>query len=247
MMKDFDEQVIANLHAKPVTQTKDGRPRSTGSDLAGSPLGHRRVLHLQRTAGNAAVVQLLAGEESEGEQSQVRNLIGKGGGTPLPAKLRRSMEDSFGQDFSDVRVHSDGQAESSARSVQAKAYTVGNEIVLGSDSPSLDSDAGQHTLAHELTHVVQQRSGPVDGTEVGGGIQVSDPSDRFERQAEQVADDVVSHQASGRDATATAGSASGGGFSVQRDEEGDEEGSAGDLPIQRQDEEEEEEGEQEGG
>jgi hypothetical protein len=43
-------------------------------------------------------------------------------------------------------------------------------------------------LAHELTHVVQQRSGPVDGTPSGGGIQVSDPSDRFEREAASNAD-----------------------------------------------------------
>jgi hypothetical protein len=245
MMKDFDEQVIANIHAKPATHTRDGRPRSTGSDLAATPLGHRRVLHLQRTAGNAAVVQLLAGEETNGEESTVRNLIGKGGGNALPAKLRRSMEDSFGQDFSDVRVHSGGQAESSARSVQAKAYTVGNEIVFGSGSPSLDSHAGQRTLAHELTHVVQQRSGPVDGTDVGGGIQVSDPSDRFERQAEQVADEVVSDQASTRTGVATAAGASGGGFAVQRDEEEGEEGLGSDLPIQRE-EDDDKEGEEEG-
>ena len=47
-------------------------------------------------------------------------------------------------------------------------------------------------LAHELTHVVQQRSGPVDGTDAGGGIQVSDPSDRFERDAVANADKVMS-------------------------------------------------------
>jgi hypothetical protein len=46
-------------------------------------------------------------------------------------------------------------------------------------------------LAHELTHVVQQRSGPVDGTDAGGGVRISDPSDRFERDAVATADRVL--------------------------------------------------------
>jgi hypothetical protein len=50
-------------------------------------------------------------------------------------------------------------------------------------------------LAHELTHVVQQRSGPVDGTPIGGGVSVSDPSDRFEREAASNAESVMSQPA----------------------------------------------------
>jgi hypothetical protein len=77
----------------------------------------------------------------------------------------------------------------------------------------------------------------VDGTDVGGGVQVSDPLDRFERQAEQVADDVVS----GRTATPdTAGATAGGGVAVQRDEEEGEEAEESRLPVQREDSEEEE-------
>jgi hypothetical protein len=47
-------------------------------------------------------------------------------------------------------------------------------------------------LAHELTHVVQQRSGPVDGTATGTGVRVSDPSDRFEREAAATAERAMS-------------------------------------------------------
>jgi hypothetical protein len=54
------------------------------------------------------------------------------------------------------------------------------------------SEQGRVTLAHELTHVVQQRSGPVDGTDAGGGIKVSDPSDRFEREAVANSERVMS-------------------------------------------------------
>ncbi len=59
-----------------------------------------------------------------------------------------------------------------------RAYTVGNHVVIG------DGIAGKHTLAHELTHVIQQRRGPVAGTDNGGGLKISDPSDRFEREAQ---------------------------------------------------------------
>src|SRR5438132_706354 len=54
------------------------------------------------------------------------------------------------------------------------------------------SDSGKHMLAHELTHVVQQRSGPVDGTDASDGVRVSDPSDRFEREASANADRAMS-------------------------------------------------------
>ena len=149
------------------------------------------------------------------------------------------MELRFGEDFSSVRLHTDSVAAASARSVQAKAYTVGDEIVLGASSPPVHSEAGAHILAHELTHVVQQRSGPVDGTSVGGGIKVSDPSDRFERQAEQVADAVMSPNAAHQ--TAALGSSASGGGSLQREEEI---GQAEAMPLQREAAEEEEEPEE---
>ncbi len=68
--------------------------------------------------------------------------------------------------------------------------------------------AGQTLLAHELTHVVQQRSGPVDGTATGDGVKVSDPSDRFEREAAANADRVMSSPAPvQREGTASAAGA----------------------------------------
>ncbi|XIE81608.1 DUF4157 domain-containing protein [Streptomyces sp. SBR177] len=88
------------------------------------------------------------------------------------------MEARLGADFSDVRVHTDSAARASAAEVGARAYTCGHHVVLG------DGGTDRHTLAHELTHVIQQRSGPVAGTDNGSGLRVSDPSDRFEREAE---------------------------------------------------------------
>jgi hypothetical protein len=85
-------------------------------------------------------------------------------------------------------VHVDAR---SAESVQAKAYTVGEEIVVHPRHYDPVSPPGRQLLAHEAVHVVQQRSGPVSGTPIGGGIAVSDPSDRFEREAEATVRDVT--------------------------------------------------------
>ena len=133
-----------------------------------------------------------------------------------------------------MRVHTDGAASASAKSVQAQAYTVDNHVVFGDGHYSPGSPETTRMLAHELTHVVQQRSGPVDGTPAAGGIKVSDPSDRFEREAERSADQVVSGSAASTHTTA--GSE---GAAVQRQ---DEEEEVQGLFLQRQDEEEEVQG-----
>lgn len=208
--------------------------------------GEASLLHLQRMAGNASVVQMLAEEgpiaTAEEERSPVHDVIGKGGGTPLDESTRTSMESRFGQDFGDVRIHTDAKASQSAEAVGANAYTVGNEMVFRGGHFDASSPTGQRTLAHELSHVVQQRSGPVDGTEAAGGIRLSDPSDRFERAADATADQVMSGPA-----PAPAGSAA-GGTSVQLEEA--DEGDEGSAAVQRQaagGEQDEEEAPGEGG
>ena len=148
--------------------------------------GEASLLHLQRTAGNAGVVQMLADEaaQEQDQPSPVHDVIGKGGGAPLDESTRSTMESRFGQDFSDVRIHTDARASASAESVGANAYTVGSDVVFRGGHFDSSSPTGQRTIAHELSHVVQQRSGPVDGTEAPGGIRLSDPDDRFERAAD---------------------------------------------------------------
>src|SRR5260370_22835355 len=129
------------------------------------------VMHLQKTAGNATVSAAL----EEQEPSLVRDVVGTGGGSPLDRDTRGFMESRLGADFSDVRVHTGGQASESARSVQAYAYTVGNDVVLQSHKYAPESESGQRMLAHELTHVVQQRSVPFDGPPAPAGITVRHP------------------------------------------------------------------------
>jgi hypothetical protein len=199
-------------------------------------LGASGLLGLQRTVGNSGVAPLV-----EEERSPVHDVINSGGGSALPAEIRADMETRFGQDFGDVRVHTGSAAHDSAKSVNAHAYTVGPNIVFQRDKYDPESDAGQHMLAHELTHVVQQRSGPVDGTDTSGGIKVSDPADRFEREAVNNADNVMSQPAPvlATPSTATAIQRSDDGAPIQR-EEAPEEDETAQTFVQRESEEEEE-------
>ncbi|MUN61964.1 DUF4157 domain-containing protein [Kocuria sediminis] len=149
-------------------------------------LGPAGMLAVQRTVGNTGVQRL-----AEEERSPVLDVVSSGG-RPLEDPVRTDMEARLGHDFSDVRVHTDDSASRSAASVNAHAYTVGSNVVFQRDKYDPSSTSGRTMLAHELTHVVQQRSGPVDGTPTGAGIRVSDPSDRFEREAVANAERVMS-------------------------------------------------------
>lgn len=192
-------------------------------------LGAAGLLALQRAVGNAGVSAMM--DEATEERSPVHDVIGSGG-SPLDPAVRADMEGRFGQDFGDVRVHTDSAAHQSAQSVSAQAYTVGSDIVFSEGKYDPGSSAGAHMLAHELTHVVQQRSGPVDGAEAGGGVRVSDPGDSFERAASANADAIMSGAS-----PAAAASGGGGGASVQRDagnpEEMEDEAAVQGYSVQR--------------
>jgi len=176
-------------------------------------LGPSSLSQLQRLAGNESVEALISPRDPQ-RASPVLDVVGSGG-QPLPGSTRHEMEAQLGHDFGDVRLHTDSKASDSAKSVQALAYTVGNDIVLR-EGLDPESSAGKHTLAHELTHVVQQRSGAVEGQEVPGGIRVSDPTERFEREAEATAERVMTNPMRGANAGRPAHDAQ---AAVQRTEE----------------------------
>jgi LAS superfamily LD-carboxypeptidase LdcB len=81
----------------------------------------------------------------------------QGRGRPLPESMRAFFEPRFGCDFSQVRIHAEGQATEAAHSANARAFTKGHDIVFGMDEYKPETDEGQRLLAHELTHVVQQQ------------------------------------------------------------------------------------------
>lgn len=82
--------------------------------------------------------------------------IVKSGGEHLPGEVRTFMERRLGHDFENVRIHADGRAAASARSLGARAYTAGNHVVFGAGEYAPGSRPGRALLAHELAHVVQQ-------------------------------------------------------------------------------------------
>jgi hypothetical protein len=218
------------------TRTEALDPFAMKAVAAGRPdvLGHSGMLGLQRAAGNSAASAVM-----EEERSPVHDVI-SGSGSPLDGGVRADMEARMGHDFSDVRVHTGDTADASARSVSAHAYTVGSNIVFQRGTYDPGSSSGQTLLAHELTHVVQQRNGPVDGTPAAGGISVSDPSDRFEVEAATNADKVMSQPAP----AAPVQTAAAPGAGVQRHAADEAEVQAAhdsSLPsVQREGEEEEE-------
>src|SRR5262245_13269157 len=83
----------------------------------------------------------------------------RGGGRPLPTSLRAFFEPRFRQDFGGVRVHTDGAAAATARSIQARAFTAIPDVVFAAGEYNPNTTEGRRLLAHELTHVVQQMSG----------------------------------------------------------------------------------------
>lgn len=80
------------------------------------------------------------------------------GGAPLPRPVRAFFEPRFGRDFSTVRIHTGRAADIAARSIHALAYTSGCNVVFRDGQFSPATQAGRHLIAHELTHVIQQRS-----------------------------------------------------------------------------------------
>src|SRR5262249_8542704 len=82
-------------------------------------------------------------------------------GRPLDAELRADMEARFEASFADVRLHLGPAADASAQAVNARAYTVGPDIVFARGEFAPASPAGRRLIAHELAHVIQQRRGGV--------------------------------------------------------------------------------------
>jgi hypothetical protein len=79
------------------------------------------------------------------------------GGRPLSDSVRTYFEPRFGTDFGNVRIHTDANAARTAKSINSKAFTKGNDIVFGEGQFSPGTTEGKQLLAHELTHVIQQK------------------------------------------------------------------------------------------
>jgi hypothetical protein len=171
-----------------------------------------------------------------GPDTQSRIQAARGGGSALDGGTRASMEANFGTSFEDVRVHHNTESDTLNRRLTAKAFTTGSDIFLRGDSSPADSQL----MAHELTHVVQQR----DMGGGGGGMNVGAAGDSHEQHADSMASSVGSEAAAPVAAKHEMAQREGDEEEVaashdMAQREGDEEEIAAKHDVQRQEEEEE--------
>ncbi len=161
-------QVVQRIHA-PETKTggegqvqrqemgedEEVKRKSVGESIQRVEISQ---LNAKSDSGNSAE----ASAELEGAIEGAR-----GGGQPLDESVKEPMEREFGADFSGVRVHTDTQADELNQAIQAKAFTTGQDVFFREGAYDPGSQGGQDLLAHELTHVVQQKGLIEEGEKEG--------------------------------------------------------------------------------
>ena len=186
------------MHDHDQLQPKSSRP-SKGQDDA--------LSNIASQIGNAGIARLVqarhvdrAGDGPQTLDTEVARAIEqqRGGGRELDTDARGKLEGALGDDFSDVRIHDDAEADALSGAVSAEAFTTGSDVFFRSGKYDAASSEGQKLLAHELTHVTQQR-----GAQPTSEMTVSDPGDASEVEAKAVAEHVSSASPTASPATAT--------------------------------------------
>ncbi|MDJ1180770.1 DUF4157 domain-containing protein [Roseofilum sp. BLCC_M91] len=129
LMDKFDREIEYEITAKVPPQEKKKASRKEASGRLAAPVSHSIEQRIQRSQGK---------------------------GESLSHTVREPMEQAFGVDFSGVRIHRQTEGDTLSRSLNAKAFTTGQDIYFRSNTYRPDTSSGSHLIAHELTHVVQQ-------------------------------------------------------------------------------------------
>jgi|GEM_PF-6466893 len=148
------EEEEEELQAKPLIQRQPVEEEE--EELRTQPILQRQPLEEEEEG------EILSAKRSDqrrphltsNEETYIRSI--KGAGQPLPNSAQSFFESRFGYDFSRVRVHDDHKAAESARAINARAFTLGQDVVFGTGGYSPQTFTGRKLLAHELAHVVQQ-------------------------------------------------------------------------------------------
>ena len=144
---------------------------------------------LASAVGNAQFARLVApgsgllpgGGVHPGVEGMIRERSGRG--SRVDSGMATWASEHLGRTVGSANVHTDATADALARSVSAKAFTVRNDVFFAAGAYQPHTAPGRNLIAHELTHVAQQR-----GAATTGPLTVSDPGDALERDAERVAD-----------------------------------------------------------
>jgi hypothetical protein len=177
------------------SQSTDRFPdsHSEGAALSAPELSHPAnaapladlLTQLQQSHGNAHVQQVVA-EMSEAKTDALSE--GHTSGQTLDAGVRSEMESAFGENFGEVRIHTDREAEKETEALGARAFTRGRDIYFGGGEYNAATREGKELLAHELTHVVQQGGDAAQRER----STVNHPGDQFEAEADRAAHAVLS-------------------------------------------------------
>lgn len=183
-----DRKPAAKETAEPSRQPNEQSAEPQG--FSGGPGFAQSILALQRRHGNRFVQRMVedglkaGGDLEPGVESAIQRA--RGGGQALDAAVRAQMEPALGTDLGGVRVHTGAEADRLNRAVSARAFTTGRDVFFRNGEYNPGSSSGRELIAHELTHVVQQRGAPVQAKLTLGPV--DDPA---EREADQVARDVL--------------------------------------------------------
>lgn len=150
-------QVVETIHAPAAPPT----PVQRSTDETEEAMQLQAITPL--TTPNLQKAGLGGGAVSSEIESQIQSA--KGSGQALDPTLQRSMGEAMGADFSGVKIHTDSQSDQLNQSVQAKAFTTGQDVFFKQGAYDPSSKGGQELIAHELTHVVQQTGSSVQRKE----------------------------------------------------------------------------------
>jgi hypothetical protein len=199
-----DEGMTVDTMGKPRDMQAFRKRQEERPDEVPTDIERRNEASMQRNA-NGGRDDGPAGET--GVPDVVRNVISSPGRS-MDQAVQREMESKMGGDFSDVQLHTGPKAAAAADSINARAFTVGNHVAFNKGEYQPKSTDGKKILAHELTHVRQQNRGRVSlllKTATGGHpsgspghdfhaqpkLKLSSPDDPAEKEAEEVADQVI--------------------------------------------------------
>jgi hypothetical protein len=183
------DEIRGNFGAEGLSRTIQGLAATRGPEFTAAAL-RTASPEVMRSAANVKVGAdpALETEEAALGSEAGQSLISKSGGTPLPGQFSENLSRATGHSFDRVRVHDDPSAHAAAVRLNARAFTVGSDIYFARGDYQPSTPAGQHLLAHEAAHTVQQSGASMPAPQ---DLKVTSPGDRDEIEAEQFAEAVV--------------------------------------------------------
>jgi Domain of unknown function (DUF4157) len=180
-MVGSERQHGAELEGQAYTEAHRAPPRRPAPERIASTIGNRAF-----SAAMASPDAAILPDGTVHPDLQATIARARGGGTTLDGGIRERFAAELGDSLGDVRIHADAGADSLARSVSARAFTTGSDVFFASGEYRPGSSAGDRLIAHELTHVIQQRGAPASGP-----MKISDPDDTLEVAAETVSRELA--------------------------------------------------------